>query len=96
MPVGRGARGLAGTDVGARARDVLDVELLSEMFRQFLCKEAGGRIGRTAGTERYDHAHRPRRIGLRPSEARDGRVRNPAPRPTQKIWAGEFKRSVYK
>jgi hypothetical protein len=59
VAVGRGARGLAGTDVGARARDVLDVKLLSEMFRQFLRKEAGGRIGRTAGTERHDHAHRP-------------------------------------
>src|SRR5262245_30929585 len=33
MAVGRCARCLAGTNIGARARDVLDVELLSEMFR---------------------------------------------------------------
>src|SRR5580704_1380552 len=73
MPVGAGLGGLAGADIAARTRHVLDIELLPELLRQLLRDEAGRDIGWTAGRERDDHPHRPRRIGLRPGEARHRR-----------------------
>ena len=43
-----------------------------------------------AGSERHDDAHRPRRIGLRPSEARHGRQRGSARGQMQKLRRGSF------
>src|SRR5262249_36604400 len=47
------------------------------------------KIEHAARRERHDDAHRPRRIGLRPSNARYGRQRGNARGPMQKISAGE-------
>ena len=51
------------------------------------------KIVRAAGWESHNEAHRPRRIGLRPSEARDGRERTRARCQMQKIYDGEVSSS---
>src|SRR5262249_46219966 len=50
-------------------------ELFSKTLGQLLCDEASEYVGRTAGRKRNDDAHWPRRIGLRPRDARHGRER---------------------
>ena len=72
ISVGLRFRGLAGADVAPGPGHVVHVELPAELLRQFLCDQARANIGRTAGRKRDDHAHRPGRIGLRPSGPRDG------------------------
>src|SRR5258708_36610659 len=44
------------------------VELLPQAFRKFLRKQARGRVVCAAGRDRHDHAQRPARIALRPTE----------------------------
>ena len=67
------ASGGIGTSVhiAGRPRSVLDYELLPEMLRQPLSDDARNNVGRPPSGKPDDDAHRPRRIGLRPSEARD-------------------------
>src|SRR5262245_63617139 len=54
-------------------RPVLDDEWLTETLRQPLTDQAGKHVDHAARGKAGDQAHRPRRIGLRPSEARRGR-----------------------
>ena len=90
VAVGRRVHDHLGRDVGAGARAVLDDELLAEPFRQPLPRQPRDDVGRAAGGKANDDAHRPRRIGLRPSEARHGRKRGSARGQMQKISAGKF------
>src|SRR5262245_24289085 len=67
-----------GGDIASRARPILDDKLLTETLRQPLSYQARHDVGGTTGGKSDDDAHRPRRIGLRPSYARDGRERGSA------------------
>ena len=58
-----------GADVAAAARPVLDDELLAKPLREPLTEQSREDIGPAASGNADDHAHRPRRIGLRPCEA---------------------------
>ena len=62
-----------GSDVGAGARSVLNDERLAEALGELLADQARDDVGSAAGGIANDDLHRPRRIGLRLSEARDGR-----------------------
>ena len=53
-------------DVAGGARPVLDDELLADPLGEPLTQEAHGGVGTAARLERYDQAHWPRRIDLRP------------------------------
>jgi hypothetical protein len=72
-----------GGDIGVGP--VLDSELLPEPIRQPSRHEARDEVGTAAGGIAYNDAHRPRRIGLRPSEARYGRQRGSAHRQMQQL-----------
>src|SRR5215510_10118568 len=58
------------TDIATTARTVLDDELLTEAPRQPLTNEARSNVVNTTGRKWDNDAHRPRRIGLRPRDAR--------------------------
>jgi hypothetical protein len=75
--------------VAAGARPVFNDELLAEPLRQPLPDQAREDVGRVAGDETDDQSHRPRWIGLRPSEARQGRQRGSARGQMQKFSAAE-------
>ena len=75
VAVGCRLRDLGSADIAARARYVLNVELLTELFREFLRHEPGEGIGHAAGCKGDYRAHWPRRIGLRTSGLRDGQKR---------------------
>src|SRR6266699_2639308 len=87
IAVGRCLCPLTHTDVAASTANVFDIELFSETLGQLLCDEASEYVGRTAGRERNDHTHRPRRIGLRARDPRDGRQRGSAGGQMQKLSA---------
>ena len=65
VAVGRRLRDRIGADDRAGAGPVLDDEGLLELFGEMLRDDARVDVGRTAGAERHDHAHLPRRIVLR-------------------------------
>src|SRR5215472_12413478 len=90
IAVGRRTNDRFGADIGAPARTVLNDEWLAQALRQPLAHQAYQYIRRAAGGRGDDDAHRPRRIGLRPSEARDGRERGNARGQMQKLSAGKF------
>ena len=90
MAVGSRAHRSLGRDVPAGAGPVLDQEWLAEPFRQPLTEQARRDVGAAAGGLSDDDAHRPCRMGLRPSEARDGRQRGSARGEMQKLSAGKF------
>src|SRR5262249_30436724 len=79
-----------GADIAACARPVLDDELLAEALRQPLAHQAREDVSRAAWSNADDDMHRLRRIGLRPSQARNGRQRSSARNQMQKISAGKF------
>jgi hypothetical protein len=58
-----------GADIAAGSGPVVDDKLLAEPLRKPLSQEARVDVVRTAGGKTGDKAHRPRRIGLRPSYA---------------------------
>jgi len=70
VAVGGGSCALTHAEIAAGAADILDIELPSERLGQFLRGEARENVGRTARRVRNDHAHRPRRVGLRRCERR--------------------------
>jgi hypothetical protein len=70
VAVRRGANDRFGGDIAAGAGPVVDDELLAQPRRQPISHHAGDDVGRAAGGDLNDQAHRPCRIGLRPSEAR--------------------------
>src|SRR5262249_56107883 len=92
---GGGARGRTpdrrGADIPASARPVLDDKLLTEPFRQELAHQTRDDVIPAASGSHNDHAHRPRRIGLRLRRARHRRQRGSAGGQMQKISAGEFR-----
>src|SRR5262245_16579930 len=90
MAVGGRTRHYLGGDLPLRARSILDDEWLAETLRQPLTNQAREDVGWTAGREADDDADRPRRVGLRESEARDYRQRGGARGQTEKISAGKF------
>ena len=67
-----------GGDISAGPRTVLDHERLTETLRQPLSQQASGSVRPAAGGLPDNDAHRPRWIGLRPSNMRDGRQRGSA------------------
>ena len=79
-----------GGDIAAGARPVLDDEWLAEPLRQPLTHQAREDVVRAAGGKADDDAHRPRRIGLRPREARYGRKHGSARCQMQKLAARKF------
>src|SRR6266849_3663643 len=90
MAIGRRLRRLASTDVARGTGDVVDIELLSETFAQFLGDEPREHVGRAAGRKWDDHAHRPRRISLRPGNPRYRGESGGNARKTQKSAARKF------
>ena len=90
VAVRRRAHDRLGGDVAAGARPVLDDEWLAEPLRQPLTDQAREDVVRAAGGKADDDAHRPRRIGLRPSEARHGRERGSTRCQMQKLAARKF------
>src|SRR5262249_61492012 len=67
----------------------LDEHLLAQALRQILSDDACHGVVWPAGSERHDPMYRPRRIGLRPYDARDGRQRGSNTCQMQKLTAGE-------
>src|SRR5262249_881813 len=65
-------------NIAAATTHILDVELLSSPFRQFLCEQARDRICRTAWRVGNDHAHGSVGVALcfrtRHDRPRDGRA----------------------
>jgi hypothetical protein len=90
VAVGSGAHRSGRAGGATRPDHILDDELLPERAREVLTDDAANNVGRSAGSERNDHSDRPRRIGLRASDARDNRQRGGASGQVQKISAGEF------
>src|SRR5262249_36222641 len=90
---GRGNEGLGPDDV-VRARSGVENKLLAEPLRQPLAHQMGRDVGRSGRSEWRDQTHRPRRIGLRRSNARNGRQRGRARCQMQKISAGEVYRAL--
>ena len=76
-----------GPDVAGGARPVVDHQRLAELIRQPLSDDARDDVGRAAGREGDDQAHRPRRISLREGDTRDGRQRHSARGQMQEITA---------
>ena len=74
-----------GGDIAAGSRPVLNDEWLAEPLRQPLTHQARDDVGRAAGAKPTIDAHRPRRIGLRPRDARHGRQRGSARGQMQKL-----------
>src|SRR5262245_2324449 len=62
-----------GGDIASRARPIPDDKLLTETLRQPLSYQARHDVGGTTGGKSDNDAHRPGRIALRPSDARDSR-----------------------
>jgi hypothetical protein len=63
---------------------------LAEPLRQPLTDQACDGVGRPASGKADNDAHRPRQIGLRPRDPRDGRKRGSAGGQMQKLPAGKF------
>ena len=57
-----------GGKVAANARAVIDDKFLTGSFRQRASKHPRDHVGRTAGGEPDQDAHRARRVGCRPCE----------------------------
>ena len=78
-----------GANIVAATRAVFYDELLAEPLRKPRSDEPRDNVGRAAGAGGGDDAHRPRRIGLRPCDARHGRQRGSARGQMQKLLGGE-------
>src|SRR6516164_1064445 len=89
MAVGGRTHDRLGADVARSARPVLDDEWLAEALGQPLTDQAREDVGRAAGRKADDDAHRPRRIGLRPCDTRNGRQRGGARGQLQECAAGK-------
>jgi hypothetical protein len=69
IAVGERARRLLGGDVAARAGLVVHHHLLAHLHRELLRDHARDNVGRPAGREGDDHAHRLGGVGLRTGQA---------------------------
>src|SRR5262249_18101255 len=90
VAVRRRAHDRLGADIATRARPVLDHEWLAKPLRQPLTHQTGDDVGRSAWGEWGDDAHRPRWIGLRPSDARNYRQRGGAAARCKNLRRGSF------
>jgi hypothetical protein len=90
VAVCRRAHDRFGADVGAATRPVVDYELLAKPLRKPLADEARRDVVCATRRDRHDQAHRPRRIGLRQCNTRDGRQRGSARGQIQERAAGKF------
>src|SRR5262249_37646785 len=90
VAVRRCAHDRLGADIAARAWSILDDERLTEPLRQPLTHQTRDDVARTGRSERHDDAHRPRWIGLRPSDPRHGRQRGSARGQMQEFATGKF------
>src|SRR5262245_58818085 len=90
VAIGRRTHDRLGSDFAAATRPVLDDEWLAEPLSEPLAHQARDDVTWAAGSKADDDAHRPRRIGLRPSEARGGRQRGSARGQMQEFAAGKF------
>ena len=88
VSVGRRAYGHFGTDIGTRARTVLDHERLVEPLREPLAHQAHDDVACSPGCDRGYNAHRARRIGLRTRDARQIRQCSSTRGQFQKYAAG--------
>ena len=77
-------------DIAAGTWPVVDDELLAQPLRQPLTQHACDDVGRAAGRNLNDQAHRPRRIRLRPGGTRKRRKHGGAHCPMQEFAAGRF------
>jgi hypothetical protein len=77
-------------DIGAGTGTVLDDEGLPEPIRKPLPHRARDDIESASCSGTDDDAHRPRRIGLRPCDARHDRQRGSASGQIQEFAAGKF------
>src|ERR1700757_1283440 len=75
-------------EIAASAGPVLDDELLPHSLRQPLTYQARKNVNYAARGKADDDAHRPRRIALRPRDARQRRQRGSARGQMQKLPAG--------
>jgi hypothetical protein len=75
--------------IAARARSVLDNELLTKTLRQPLTEKASEQIGHAARWKPDDQAHRPRRISLCSRDTRKHRQRGSARGQLEKLSAAE-------
>jgi len=66
VAIGRGPRSLRGADGAACTREVLNVELLGELFAKLLRQQTGEHVVRAARCKWHNDAHRPRRVVERP------------------------------
>src|SRR5262249_13251735 len=80
--------GLRG-DVAAGARPIFDDKLLAKSLREPLTDQACDDVVSASGGSTDDQTHRPRRVGLRPSEARR-RQRRSTRSQIQECSAGKF------
>jgi len=74
----------------APSRPVLNDEWLAQALQQPLTHQACEDVGRPASGKADNDAHRPRWIGLRPRNSRDGRERGSAGGQMQEFAAGKF------
>src|SRR5262245_22249868 len=77
-------------DIAARARSIVDNELLAQPLRELLSNQTRYCVGRTARRVADDVAARPRRIGWRPCDPRDDRERRSARGESENFPAGKF------
>jgi hypothetical protein len=68
----------------------LDDELLAEPLREPLADQATKDVDGATGGRCDNDTHRPRRVGLRPSDARNYRQRGSGGGQMQKISTGKF------
>jgi len=78
VSVGRRIHDQFGADIAGGTRPVLDDERLAEPLREPLADQACSDVGAAPRSKADDDAHRPRRVGLRPRDARCGRERGSA------------------
>src|SRR5262249_52434481 len=71
VAIGRHSCHPAHGNIAAATTHILDVELLSPSFRQFLCEQARDRICRTARRVGNDHAHGSVGVALCPRTRRE-------------------------
>jgi hypothetical protein len=84
VTISRSADDNLGPDGSASTRPIFDDERLPQSFRQPLSQEPCDDVAAAASGKWDDDAHRPRRIGLRPCDARHHRQRGGTRRQMQK------------
>src|SRR5262245_43713106 len=90
MPVRSRANDSLSAKAATGSGPVLDDEGLARTLRQSLRQEARSDVADTPSRKENHQTHRPRRIGLRPRDARQGRQHGSTGGQMQKISAGKF------